>query len=280
VIVFLAKAFKKFPSRNIYIVTAVFYSVFLIYEIAGEFLINCSIISFPSTDILIKLGSFLFYAFLSPYLLVFISIEKFITIRLPHNNLVKNHKFQTLIVFVLIACNLIAVHPIFYLDLYKIQMNNTSNQTKLEYSKEYFDFLIFFLIYFTVLPFIIMMIFSFLLIETILKSRLRILRLTNQHDRNRLKKDIQFAISSIFLNIFYLLLNLPYFVYILLSSDLYSDLLSNVLTTLFLIQFCDQFYILFCFNSVFRRNVLIMFRFKLQLYQANTQNLSTSLSIR
>jgi len=256
-IVFSAKSFKNFPSRNIYRILVVFDSILLISSISYEFLENFGISL--TSELLNKMLSYILVAFLTPYLLVFISIEKFITIRFPNNKIIKRNKFQTILVFALMACNLIFFHPIFYLNAYKT--NNTNNQTSLEFEASK-TFRVTSLMYNLGLPFILMMVFSILLIQTILKSRLRIIRLTNQHDRNRLKKDIQFSFSSIFLNIFYLILVLPYYVYVFLGGDMKADLSVNVFMSLFYINSFDHFYILFCFNSVFRRKVLVLFRLK------------------
>ncbi len=262
-IVFSAKAFKKFPSRNIYRILVVFDSILIIFSISIEFLKNFGSI-FLISELFGKIVSYFESAFLTPYLLVFISIEKFITIRFPNNKIIKKSKFQTILVFALMACNLIVYHPFFYLNIYKA--NNSSNQTSQEVIREANNaFGIICYIYNIGLPFIIMMVFSTLLVHTIFKSRLRILRLTNQHDRNRLKKDIQFAISSIFLNLFFLILYLPNTVYSFIKTDLNTDLFVNIFTSLTYINFCDHFYILFCFNSVFRRRVLVLLRLKSQL---------------
>ncbi len=156
-----------------------------------------------------------------------------------------------------------------------ISANYTVNQFNSTTQNEYFDIReviyisgIIYCVYLVGLAFILMLLFSILLVHTILKSRLRILRLTNQRDRNRLKKDIQFAISSIFMNLSYLLIYLPAGIYPFILNELSTDLYYNVFVSLVYINYCDHFYILFCFNSVFRYRVLILFGLKPSLYQA------------
>jgi len=268
ILVFSRKEFIKFPSRNIYIFLVIFNSITLIYFISNDLLVNFGIIWYNASEFSCKLYLYLRPTFASQYLLVFISIERFITIRFPKNKIIKKKKFQATVVFVLIACNLLVYHPILQKISYKNQTINASitNEIKcLDFSDEIRKIIgLSFIIYYAGLPFILMLIFSILLICTILKSRLRILRLNNQHDRNRLKKDIQFAISSIFMNVFYLALTLPFGVYPLISGDLLTNFYVNILMTLAYITLCDSFYILFCFNSVFRREVLILFRTRLR----------------
>jgi len=265
-IVFSSKAFRKFPSRNIYRILVVFDSFTLIYRAGYISLVSFGIIWFDISELICNLSLYLQYAFLTPYLLVFISVEKFIAIRYPSNKLIKNQTFQAVIVVLMITSNLIVFHPIFYLHSFKNQTTNTSIGNQIQcfiFNEESIKLIgILSIIYLAVFPFILMLIFSFLLVRTILKTRLRILNLNSQHDRNRLKKDMQFAISSIFMNLFYFLLYLPYCVYLILKIDILTDLFRNVFVPLAAINHCDHFYVLFLFNSVFRRQVLVICKLK------------------
>ena len=109
----------------------------------------------------------------------------------------------------------------------------------------------------TLMPFSLMFIFSILLIYTIFKSRLRILRLDSPLDRKRLRKDIKFALTCILLNVTFVILNLPVCIANLLTdvSDFYYQSFMN----LFFCSFCINYYVLFFFNSVFRKEFLFMF---------------------
>jgi hypothetical protein len=109
----------------------------------------------------------------------------------------------------------------------------------------------------TLIPFILMFIFSILLIYTIFKSRLRILRLNSAVDRKKLRKDIKFAFTSILLNVTFCIINLPVCVANLLNDV--SEYYYKLLLYLFFISFCINYYILFTFNSVFRKELFLMF---------------------
>jgi hypothetical protein len=223
------------------------------------------------SDILYKINLYFHSVSQNSYLLVFISIEKFISIRYPNNKIIKKQIFQTIIVIAIIICNLTAYHFIYYLNIFENQTTNASNEAfkqMNEKTEKTIGFIV--ILYNAVLPFIIMIIFSILLIHTILKSRLRILRLTNQHDRNRLKKDIQFAISSILMNFFYLIFYLPVCISLILRIYMLSELFINVFYLLAVLNCCDHFYILLFSNSVFRRRVLTLFRIKSRPYQTST----------
>jgi len=91
-IVFSNNAFKKFPSRNIYRILVVFDSVAVVSTVTNTFITNFGIIYqnyslfwFMSSEILLKIYFYIQCIFQSSYLLVFISIEKFISIRYPNN---------------------------------------------------------------------------------------------------------------------------------------------------------------------------------------------------
>jgi hypothetical protein len=117
------------------------------------------------------------------------------------------------------------------------------------------------------IPFILMLVFTCLLVRVILQSRLKILRLNNQRDRNRLKKDIKFALTNIFLNILFICLDVPFFIIVILKMD--YTILHNFHT----ITFCMNFYVLFIFNSIFRNEILRMLRLKKSgsLYYLNSR---------
>ena len=114
----------------------------------------------------------------------------------------------------------------------------------------------------SIVPSILMFTFSVLLIHTIFESRLRILRINNQQDRSRLRKDIQFAISSIALNVLFFLSNTPICIYNLLTITNNLNDLHDVFISFFHFGLCINFYVLFSFNSIFRKEALILFRIK------------------
>ncbi len=134
-IVFSTKAFKKFPSRNIYRVLVILDSINIIYRASVELLFDFSKI-FSNTDLMWwykseLLGKIFFYLqefFASQNLLVFISIEKFISLRYPHNKLIKNtnSKLEDQYIFRAI------------LDIKKEDQKNPSNYISVPKDKEAF----------------------------------------------------------------------------------------------------------------------------------------------
>ena len=112
----------------------------------------------------------------------------------------------------------------------------------------------------TILPFSLMIVFATLLIITIFQSRLRILRMSAIQDRNRLNKDIKFAVTSILLNFIFIILNLPICVANLFFEVFYSYY--DAFLSIYYISYCINFYILAVFNSVFKKELFLLFKCK------------------
>lgn len=187
-IVFTTKVFKKFPSRIIYIILAASDTINLIFLIVHDFLANLNINWLSSSEITFKLSTFQRCSLMTQYFLVFISAEKYISIRFSNNQIIKKNWFQSLTILIILATNFIVYHSIFY-----------------------------------------------------------------------------------FLNFSFFLFYSPFSVFIFVSNDYFTDLCYNIFFSLAFLNLGDHFYILFCFNSVFRREVLIFFRLKTRYQATNTR---------
>jgi len=274
-IIFSRKAFKNFPSRYVYIALALIDTFNLIFAIVRDLLISPS--NYWSNLFVCKTFMFIAISFgaTSPWLLVFISVEKFISIRLPNFKLFRQQSFQTAIVLAIILFNLVYNNPFIYSFTFVNQSKNiTVNISQFDFNHQvicYYDenkrklATILNLINSSLVPFLFMVIFSVLLVHTIMKSRLRVLRMSSNHDQSRLRKDIQFAISSVAMNLFFLLFTFPFKFGHFLSNDPYTDLFFNLIFFLFYLSFCDNFYILFFLNKIFNKQVFILFGLKQQL---------------
>ena len=111
----------------------------------------------------------------------------------------------------------------------------------------------------TLIPFALMLTFSILLIITIFKTRLRLLSFTSPNDRKKLIKDVKFSLTSIMLNFSYILLNLPICI---ISFYDFSDEIITFTYLLFCLNYCINFLILIVFNSIFRKECLVLFGIK------------------
>ena len=269
-IVFSRKKLAKFPARNIYRFMAIVDTIYLLSQIAQD---TMNYIGFDLrlvSDITCKLYKFYNFAFapISFWLLVYISIERFISIRFRSVKFFQNGKIQFIIIAAITVYNICLYSPMLdYMQIFETNINSTNSSQILKrcrlrvpsFSKV---ISIMDLINAVILPFIFMAITSILLTVTILASRLRILNFSSEQDRKKLARDIKVGITCIILNIFFFFLNLPICIanYMLLS-DLDEDTYSLVIA-IFYVNYFINFYILAFFNSAFRNELFIFFGLK------------------
>jgi len=257
--IFSMDSFAKFPARTIYFSITIsdsFYLIFWLISITSEnFQINFSRLA----------CQFYFYfqyliSSISIWLLVHLSIDRFLTITYPKISIVKKRVFQYLIIGTIVLFNIVINVPNFILIAWELK--NETNKSFCDLDKSYYSILVWIEVFiFSVTPFLLMIIFSILLIRSIFQSRMRILRQANQQVKNRFKKDVKFAFNCIFLNVIFLITNLP--ISILDFFDyLYGTLFYRVVLLLMCFGYSINFYLLVCFNSLFRKQILKFFRKK------------------
>ena len=160
-----------------------------------------------------------------------------------------------------IIYNLTLYSPLFIFSFLNNNTNITENEL-CDFSLVEKEIRIIDLLNSSLVPFVLMFSFSVLLIHTIIESRLRILRIKSQQDRLRLRKDIQFAISTIALIVSFFLLNSPIALFNLFEKKEQNNDLHDVFISVFHLGLCINFYALFFFNSIFRKETLALFKIK------------------
>jgi hypothetical protein len=185
-------------------------------------------------------------------------MERFLSIKLSKLNTFKKKLNQFIFIFIIVTYNFLLYTPAIIFASFV----NKTNSTECDFIKKEYDDLMSLmeLINSSLVPFVIMLIFSGLLIQTVLKSRLRLLNLANQRDRIKLRKDIQLSVSLVVFNLAFFLLNAPHTIYHLITTNANTDLHDTV-KYISSISFCIDFYILFVLNSIFRKNVISIFHF-------------------
>jgi len=267
-VVFIRRNFKKFSARNIFCALVIsdilkLISVYIFNKIGRNFAsmseLGCRLINYIET----------FATALSMFLVVYSSIDKFFFITNPKLKLNRNLVILLIILIALIYSATYAILPEYKTSLNNSSLNNSSfnnnsfNNNSLSFvcSKSFISYLLE-MIFSVLIPSLMTLLFSCLLIRSILESRLKILNLNTQKDRRRLKKDIIFAISTLIINILYILFDLPLFI-ILISKKLKPNynfsLILPYLGVLQTLAFSMNMYILIIFNSIFRREFLNMF---------------------
>ena len=198
----------------------------------------------------------------SAWLLAVISIDRYLSISFS-----KKFSFRKKTNFQIITCCFIFAYNacfftsswFYYLKEYRLSINQTNNQTKPIYkcvpSGIEVDIMEMFQQIFA--PFLLMILFTSLTIENVLRSRHQI---NNVSSIRKINIDRKFIISSITINLLFLLFNSPYFFFSFLNDyttvfSNYNDLfkLFESLSYFFLyINLTSTFFINNCVNSMFK----------------------------
>jgi hypothetical protein len=251
-----------------------FYLLQIIIDYFGHgFDLDLTVLSNLSCQIYIYFN----YAFcaLSPWLLVYILIERFISIGHPTKRLIMRKKSNQIIyLFILVLFNLCSyiIAPFSYkVQNYNINNNNNNNNNEsnisylncnfINYERQliisYFD-----LFYRALLPFILMIFISFLLIVIILfviNFKTQIKDLNTDKVKRRIKRDIRFAFSSFGMNLLFIILNLPLSLVLFLPDYYISNTLFLATFYLYYLSYGINFFVIFAVNKIFRKSVKKLF---------------------
>lgn len=275
-IVLLKKRLKKLGARNIYrylFITDTIYLIQIVIDcIAVNYGFNITIYSIAWCRIYYHLNNS--FATLSPMLLVYISIERFISIKYPHLRFtLRRSHYQLIFLIIIFAFNLVYYLPfLIYFNLDIIESNGLECNFADAKSIKTFTFMD--LTNRVLTPCILITMTSILLILTIFKTRNRAfkrsLRNTNLIENRSFKKDIKFTIISISLNLFYIILTIPLPI-VSIFSDYFSDFAFYFSFYLFLLTYSINFYVFLIFNSLFRKEFFNLFRTSMKLNLTNRQ---------
>ena len=284
-IVYNGKRFKKFPLRFIFIVLSISDSVYLLFSLSIYYTITHLFKWDPRTvsfNLCILLNYFGYlWAPLSAWLIVYISVERYISISAYFHgfNKLKQKHIQTIYFFTIILFNCVYYSPIFFIFNLEITKNNetkcyfVSETRKIQFA--YMD-----LVNSTLIPAMIMLLSTILIIKSIFESSSRIFKSTNNNvnavrnqSKRRMHKDIKFSVTSIFLNIIFITLNLPYCI-IFLDEDFTDSHSIKYLvgSFLFYIVYCINFYLFLIVNSTFRAEFFKIFSFRKNNNNLNSNN--------
>jgi len=189
-----------------------------------------------------------------PLILIYISIDRFISIKYySKRKLLRQKKFQILYLIGFVSFNFLYYMPVVF--FYEINVNSSNNISVCTYVSSSSIFVIYMDLAFSYLAFLVILIFSFLLIHTLFSSRRRI---TSQYFTNSMSnrnKDLRLAITCVSFNIFYLLLYSP----MMIVYYFFPNILERTYTALMYVFFsisASNFYILLFTNSLFRNEFI------------------------
>jgi hypothetical protein len=249
-IVFARKSIgKKIKTKSVYQALLLIDSVFLFSQVFQDSLDSLNIKLSHMSIIACKLRDYWHFSIgaISIWYLVFITIERYLQIRFHHSKLLQQKNFQRLIIILVIVYNLVAYSPfaIFYniITAYDTTLNETyaycyEKNTYAEYVMFTFD-----TVNATVLPFVIITIFSCLLIYTVMSSRIRAMRMQSGSERNKLHKDIRISVSILAINSSILL-----FIPLQIANYFFTDLdpfVYDICCCIYYSYFCLDTYIFY-----------------------------------
>jgi hypothetical protein len=196
---------------------------------------------------------------LSPWCLVYISVEKFISIAYPGKRLIFK-KERNQIIFFIILC---LFNFIYHLNIpFSVEIETINNLT-LCFFNSYENQIIISnmdLFNYILIPFFLMILFSFLLIRSIFKARRRVDINNSDREHKRLRQDIKVSLSLLLMNLIFILLNLPLTIGLLLPTSYYNLDLYVLLSYIFNISSAINFYLILLTNSLFRQEFYSLFK--------------------
>jgi hypothetical protein len=268
-IVFARKSIdKKIKTKPIYQTILFIDSVYLFSQIFQDTFDSLNIRLSHMSIIACKLRGYWNFSIgsTSIWYLVYITVERYLQIKYQNLKLLQKKKFQIFIILLVIAYSLVS-YSLFAI-FYNIIITDTSNLDKNE-TYVYCDIdnlqiqsilLTFDTINSIILPFIIITIFSCLLIYTVISSRIKALRMQSQVEKNKLLKDIRLSVSILIINLT-IFIPLP----IQIANYFFYDLdgfIYDILCCISYSYYCIDTYILYVFNSNFKNEFLLMFKLK------------------
>ena len=286
-LVFNRKNFDKLATRSILMLIAVI-DTFCLLQIIDHFFRYCfGYYLRRESDFTCKLFTYLIYSFgpISAWLIVFTSIERFFSISMPTSTIgliFKRKSFQIKICLFIFVFNMIYYTPFLIFVENKCVNKSFLNDTSfdLKYCCDFRDTEIQQILSLAdgfnsaVIPFFLMLLSSILIIVSIFKSRFRLAKMQNninnnnnnrsqQHklNRKRLKRDIQFGLISIYMNVLFIAFNLPVCV-TLFYNDNITDLIYLIMVDVYYSSYAINFFIYLLFNSLFRNEFFNMLKNK------------------
>jgi hypothetical protein len=211
IIIFTNKEFIKQPS-TVYLIGT--FSANIIHIILVPAMMLISLWQLNVVNCKIFFGSVVILSELEAWLLTMCSVDRLITVMLPHKFLFKNtSKFQLRAIGLMFIIILVLITP--FMFHYNTDIN-TQNKTLCSFPHEtdllwaFFYFKTQFLLFRAVLPFSIMIISSIVTVWKIVKNKNRLNMVRNHNN----KKEIQLAKSLVAMDLFFIAFRLPLIFYV------------------------------------------------------------------
>lgn len=200
-------------------------------------------------------------------LLAYISMERFISMKYPiRKYLLRKNNIQLVFLLIIVFVNLILYLPIpILVDIQLIETSSNTNSTEeMQKSCNFKDRKYQNLINYVdlanraVLPSIYMFAFTCLLLRNIFTVRKKICKIFLSELNVSYKREIRLAITSVLLNLLYILLQLPISIISLFPNN-FSDLFYMFIYYLFYASYSINFYVILFSNKLFHDEFIKLF---------------------
>ena len=229
----------------------------LVFYLQYPFNLNMTILS----SLVCKVWQYLNYQSdsLTPMFLIYISIEKYISINnSSRRNILNSTKHQIIyFICVFIYCSLYTIVVPFGYNLFEYNQTdlNETNSSFLSCNFVNYNFQVIITFLDTLnrelIPSILVICFSVMLVLVVFRSSSRVANsLSDQKRRNR---DIRLTVNCLFMNIVFILLQTPTSVAYFLPGIFSQQLLFLVTLYVFFLSYGINFYIILACNSLFRK---------------------------
>ena len=193
------------------------------------------------------------YCPLPPMMLVYISIERLVSITYPNKRFIlRRPRNQLVYLFMLAAFNLIIyTYSFHFIELFQLNKSNSTTMRcyfkdhKAETAFNYLD-----AVNSVLIPFVLMLIATTMLIIRIFQSRKRLS--SSSRGNKSFRKDVRFSATSVLLNLVYIGLCAPFQIYIFLPDFYDNKQLFFALDYLYFLNYALDFYLIFATNSLVR----------------------------
>ena len=244
-----------------YLFASEYFNLIIIIQ---SFVLNAlGIDAFLVSSIMCKILKYFYYIYdsIPPMLIVYISIERYVSITYPSKKLLLRKKKTQLIYLISVMAYVFTsyVFVLFYIDI--IPVDSTSNMTlKCSFNDSYVEHVIEYidLIVSLLIPFILMIFCTILLTYRIVHSRRKLKAAICTANTGH--KYLKFSLTSLLLNMFYLVLCFPFH----FSEILFPNVNLNIFYFLkYMVFLCYglDFYLVYISNSLFRCEFYKIFNF-------------------
>jgi hypothetical protein len=243
--------------RNTYKFLFIMDAIYLVQIIGTNLQLTYSTDISTISKITCKLWVYFTYSLDSPssMLLVYISIDRYVSIKMPAQRFFMRKRNNQFIYFMFIFMfNLVYYLPVAY-NYSLIETNETLSCDFIDENSQklisYMDFA-----NLIIMPSFLIISFSLLLGIEVIKSKSRILANFEREENKYYFKSIRLAISSICLNIIYVLLEAPLAVVYFLPN--YHEIYGfTFFYYLIYVSYSINFYVIFMSNSLFRKEFIL-----------------------